>query len=110
MNNQKRFLDELNDNRIFRLIFENLYEGAIITDNKGYILFFNKPYGEFLGVEPREQIGKHCTEIFENSRMHIVGKTGKPEINHIVKIKGQNMVVQRIPIVQGENIIAVFGQ
>jgi PAS domain S-box-containing protein len=105
-----RIVNDLNENRLFRLIFENLYEGAIITDNKGYILFFNKPYGEFLGVDPQEQIGKHCTEIFENSRMHIVGKTGEAEVNHIVKIKGQNMVVQRIPIEQEGKIVAVFGQ
>ncbi len=110
MDNQEIFIDELNENRLFRLVFENLYEGAIITDDKGYILFFNKPYGQFLGVDPQEQIGKHCTEIFENSRMHVVGKTGKPEINHIVKIKGQNMVVQRIPIEQDGKIVAVFGQ
>ena len=28
--------------------------------------------GEFLGVDPEAQVGKHCLELIENSRMHIV--------------------------------------
>jgi transcriptional regulator with PAS, ATPase and Fis domain len=42
--------------------------------------------------------------------MHIVAKTGKPEINRAHQIKGQSMVVQRIPIKKDGKIIAVFGQ
>jgi transcriptional regulator with PAS, ATPase and Fis domain len=42
--------------------------------------------------------------------MHIVAKTGIPEINHSHQIMGQNMVVQRIPIKKNGSVIAVFGQ
>jgi len=42
--------------------------------------------------------------------MHIVAETGKAEINQTQRIKGQNMVVQRIPIKKGGRVIAVFGQ
>jgi transcriptional regulator with PAS, ATPase and Fis domain len=42
--------------------------------------------------------------------MHIVAQTGKAEINQTQWIKGQNMVVQRIPIWQDGKVIAVFGQ
>jgi len=42
--------------------------------------------------------------------MHIVARTGKAEINQSQLIKGQNMVVQRIPIQQDGRVIAVFGQ
>jgi sensor histidine kinase regulating citrate/malate metabolism len=42
--------------------------------------------------------------------MHIVAQTGEAEINHSHKIKGQNMVVQRIPIKKNNKVIAVFGQ
>ena len=40
----------------------------------------------------------------------MVAKTGKPEINQSHYIKGQNMVVQRIPIKKDGKVIAVFGQ
>jgi len=95
---------------MYQLVFDSIYNGAIVTDPDGYVTHFNKPYGRFLGVDPEAQIGKHCTEAVENSRMHIVAQTGEAEINHSHKIKGQNMVVQRIPIKKNNKVIAVFGQ
>jgi PAS domain S-box-containing protein len=95
---------------LYRLIFESIYNGAMVTDAEGRITHFNAPYGQFLGVDPQAQIGRHCTESVENSRMHIVARTGKAEINQSQLIQGQKMVVQRIPIKQGGNVIAVFGQ
>ena len=95
---------------MYRLIFESIYNGALVTDANGIITHFNRPYGHFLGLNPKEQIGRHCKKAIENSRMHIVAKTGKPEINHSHSILGQKMVVQRIPIKRDGKVIAVFGQ
>jgi len=95
---------------MFELITDNIYNGIMVTDADGYITHFNKPYGQFLGIDPAEQIGKHCTAVVENTRMHIVAQTGKPEINQSQRIGGQNMVVQRIPIWKDGKVIAVFGQ
>jgi PAS domain S-box-containing protein len=95
---------------LLELILDNIYNGVIVTDADGYVIYFNKPYGMFLGIDPAEQIGKHATKVVENTRMHIVAKTGEAEINKAHKIKGQNMVVQRIPIKQDGKVVAVFGQ
>ncbi|UCF95705.1 MAG: PAS domain-containing protein, partial [Desulfobacterales bacterium] len=95
---------------MYQLIFDSIYNGAIVTDPDGCITHFNKPYGQFLGIKPEDQIGKHCTEAVENSRMHIVAQTGKSEINQSHLIRGQNMVVQRIPIKKDGKVIAVLGQ
>lgn len=94
----------------FNLIFDSIRDGALVTDQDGIITHFNRLYGKFLGIEPNSAIGKHCTEVVENTRMHIVAKTGKPEINRAQKIKGQEMVVQRIPIRKDGRIAAVYGQ
>ena len=95
---------------IYRLIFDSIHNGSMVTNADGYVTHFNEPYGDFLGLDPAAQIGKHCTEVVENSRMHIVAQTGVPEINHSHLIKGQKMVVQRIPIKKDGKVIAVFGQ
>ena len=95
---------------MYELILDSIYNGIMVTDAEGYITHFNKPYGQFLELDPEEQIGRHCTEVIENTRMHIVAQTGKAEINQTQWIKGQNMVVQRIPIWQDGKVIAVFGQ
>jgi len=110
----KRIHRELEKTReqleMYKLIFDSIYNGIMVTDVEGYITHFNKPYGKFLGMNPKAQIGKHCVEVVENTRMHITAKTGKPEINQVQWIKGQNMVVQRIPIKKEGKVIAVFGQ
>ena len=95
---------------MFQLITDSIYNGIMVTDADGYITHFNRPYGQFLGIDPEEQIGKHCTDVVENTRMHIVAQTGIPEINQSQRISGQNMVVQRIPIRKDGKVIAVFGQ
>ncbi len=94
----------------YKLIFDSIHNGVMVTDADGYVTHFNKPYGQFLGLKPADQIGKHCTEVVENTRMHLVAKTGKAEINQSHFINGQNMVVQRIPIWKDGKVIAVFGQ
>lgn len=92
------------------LIFDHIQNGALVTDAEGYILYFNRPYAEFLGVEAKGAIGKHVTDILASSRMHIVAKTGKAELNEIFTAKGRDMVVQRIPIFEDGKVVAVFGQ
>lgn len=95
---------------MYSLILDSIHNGVMVTDREGYITHFNKPYGRFLYLEPEAQIGKHCTEVVENSRLHIVAETGKPEINHTHRIRGRDMLVQRIPIKKDGQVIAVFGQ
>jgi len=95
---------------MYHLIFNHIYSGAMVTDAQGCVTHFNQPYGRFLGVEPARQIGRHATEVVENTRMHKVAASGEPEINVAHRIMGQDMVVQRIPIKKNGEVIAVFGQ
>ncbi len=103
----QEILDQL---EMYKLILESIYNGILVADADGYVTHFNKPYGQFLGVDPDAQIGKHVTDVIENTRMHIVAETGEPEICWSHRIKGQNMVVQRIPIKKDGKVIAVFAK
>lgn len=80
----------------------------VVTDQDGKILLLNRSYREFLGVR-EDVIGRPVTEVIENTRMHIVGKEGVPEIAAIQQIKGQSMIAHRIPIVDDGKVIAVLG-
>lgn len=95
---------------MYRLIFDNLYGGSVIVNRKGEIIHLSRTYGEYLGISPEQAIGKHCTEVIENSRLHIVAKTGKAEIAKQFFIKGKNMITHRIPIYQNGKVVAVLGQ
>jgi PAS domain S-box-containing protein len=94
---------------LFHLLFDNIYNGAMVTDANGIVTHLNRPYAQFLGLDAGDSIGKHCTDVVENTRMHIVARTGEPEINQTQTIRGQNIVVHRIPIKKSGKVIAVFG-
>ena len=86
------------------------YEGLIITDPGGRILKANQAYADFLGLRLDEMIGRHVTEVVENTRMHVVGRTGVAEIAHVQRIRGHEMICSRIPISEGGKLVAVVGK
>ena len=86
------------------------YEGIIISDADGYILKTNEAYARFLGMRQADMIGRHVTEVVENTRMHIVAKTGVPEIAQLQKIRGHEMICHRIPIFERGKVVAVVGK
>ena len=96
--------------KLANLIFDHIENGALVTDKEGYILYFNRPYARFLGIEAEQVIGKHVSEVLEGSRMHIVAKSGKAELNQLFTSRGRDMVVQRIPIFEDGKVVAAFGQ
>lgn len=96
--------------QLYEGVLNNILSGVLITDPDGYVIFFSDTYGKFLGMDPKAQIGKHTTDVIENTRMHIVARTGVPEINHPHQIMGRNQIVQRIPIYINGKLAAVFGQ
>lgn len=86
---------------------EKAYEGLIIVDQDGRIIKFK--YERLLDVKEDEVIGRHVTEVIENTRLHIVLKTGQPEIGDIQTIKGHNVVTSRIPIIRDGLIVGAVG-
>lgn len=91
-------------------ILDNAYEGIVVVDANGFITMLNKPYAEFLGVKPEDAVGKHVTEVIENTRMHIVVKTGVAEVGHVQRIRGHNTVVMRVPIFKDGKVIGAVGK
>ncbi|PFN04232.1 sigma 54-interacting transcriptional regulator [Bacillus cereus] len=90
----------------------NLLSECIIGVNEqGIINFFSGAYAQFLGIDdPKEAIGKHCTEVVENTRMHVIVKTGQVEIGHIQRVNSQNVIANRIPIMKDGKVIGAIGK
>jgi PAS domain S-box-containing protein len=95
---------------MYKLIFNSIHHGCEVIDKKGYYTHFNESYQKFFGLDPLAQIGKHCTDVWEHTRMHIVAETGIAEINQTQKMAGKEILVHRIPIRKHGEVIAVFGQ
>jgi PAS domain S-box-containing protein len=98
------------ERKMLEVALDNAYEGLIITDVQGCVLRVNEAYATFLGKTIEELVGRHVTEVVENTRMHIVAQTGKPEIAQIQKINGHEMICHRIPIFDQGKVVAVIGK
>ncbi|WP_226085532.1 sigma-54 interaction domain-containing protein [Mesobacillus sp. S13] len=94
---------------IIETIVENAFEWLVVVDREGRIIYINHNYCEFLEVNREETIGKHVTQVIENTRMHIVAQTGKEELADLQFIKGNYMIANRVPIIKNGEVIAAFG-
>lgn len=94
----------------FKEIMESLYDGIVMVDEEGYITMITQNYCNFLGVKMEEAVGKHITEIIENTRMHIVAKTGHAEIGSIQKVNDREIVVTRLPIYRDGKVVGSIGK
>ena len=99
-----------NEMSILKMILELAYDGILVVDAEGYITMISNAYKKFLGIEGDEVIGKHVTEVIENTRMHIVAQTGIPEINDFQEIRGGHMVATRMPYYVDGKIAGAIGK
>lgn len=91
-------------------IVNSIFDGIVVVDKNGYIIMMNDAYGEFLQTDPKKAVGRHITDVIENTRMHIVAQTGKAEICDMQKIGEHNTVVTRIPIVKDGEVTGAVGK
>ncbi|MDM5189243.1 sigma 54-interacting transcriptional regulator [Bacillus sp. DX4.1] len=90
----------------------NLLSECILgVDEKGNINFLSRSYANLLGIDNLDSaIGKHCTEVVENTRMHIVTQTGEAEVGHIQRVGDRNVIATRIPIMKEGRTIGAVGK
>lgn len=114
MTELKNVIEELTNVRRYKetleTIIDNDYDCIVVVDTDGIITMLNKAYEEFLGITRSQAIGKHVTEVIENTRMHIVAKTGVPEMAELQKIRGREMICNRVPIKENGKIVGAMGK
>lgn len=91
-------------------LLDNRYEGITIVDREGIIIFMSPSTERFFGLKGKEGIGKHVTDIFRRSNLHMVARTGKAEIGVTVEVRGQKKIVSRIPLLNKNRIIGAVSK
>jgi transcriptional regulator with PAS, ATPase and Fis domain len=85
-------------------------EMIAVVSKEGLVVELSQAYAEFLGITRKAAIGRHVTDVIDNTRLHIVAVTGVPEIEKIQKIKGHDAVVTRLPITEHDRVIGSFAR
>lgn len=95
--------------RLLDIVFEKTYSGTLIVDHEGYIRYMSRNFCDFLKVERNKVIGEHVTHAIENTRMHLVVKTGKAELAQLQFLRGEYVIANRIPIIEDGKILGAVG-
>jgi len=88
-------------------ILNYAYEGIVLVNSDGKIVKMN--YEKIMGIKEEDALGKPVEDVIENTRMHVVVKTGKEELCDIQRIQGHDMVTNRIPIIRDGKVIGAVG-
>ncbi|WP_324823439.1 sigma-54 interaction domain-containing protein [Sinanaerobacter sp. ZZT-01] len=107
---EKSSFREMNESILLDLMLNATNEAIVVINKNGIIEILSDAYADYLKIRKEDAIGKHVCDVIENTRLHIVLKTRKPEIAQMQHINGQNMIATRMPIMKGGKIIGVFGR
>lgn len=101
---------EMEASSLLKTIMEATNDCIVYVNKEGYIEMLSNAYAEFLNVDRDESIGKHVTEVIENTRMHEVAKLGIEEIAQVQEINGRKMIATRIPVYVNGRIVGAVGK
>ena len=93
---------------ILTTIFNTVDECVVVVDKNGIITMMSNGYKEFINCENPE--GKHVTEVIENTKLHIVARTGEKEFGEIQEANGHKMISMRVPIKKDGKIVGAIGK
>jgi two-component system, CitB family, sensor kinase len=109
----KRILFGLEPEEIARLFeernttLESIREGVLSIDAEGRITTFNKTALITLGVQDGRIRGRSVRDIFPQSDLWKVLETGQVELDREIDINGQQLIVNRLPIIVNDQVTGV---
>lgn len=97
-------------NQTLRTVLDIGYDAMVVVDEKSAVALVNRTFLDFMRLEESAVMFKPISDVLENSRLHVVVKTGIPELNDIQFIEGKPYVVSRLPIVRDGQVIGAVGK
>ncbi|QIB68960.1 PAS domain-containing protein [Aminipila butyrica] len=90
-------------------ILESFYSFVVI-DEKGVIVYINKNYTSYLGVDQKQAIGQHISKVIPGTKLNLTLKTGIEEFGALftlydhTKQEEVTLICNRIPIKENGRI------
>ncbi|MBZ9685322.1 sigma 54-interacting transcriptional regulator [Clostridium estertheticum] len=93
---------------ILNTIINTVNECVVVVDKNGIITMMSNAYKELINCENPE--GKHVTQVIENTKLHIVAKTGEKQFGELQEANGHKMISMRVPIKEDGKVIGAIGK
>ncbi len=91
-------------------VLDHSYEGIVVVDQDGKILSLNKSYARHVHVNEKDAIGKPLNIINSNSKLYDTLETGRIDIGVEHAVGNEELIVMRIPIFKGNEIVGAVGK
>jgi len=88
-----------------RRILDSLYDGALIVDLDGTVVYVNPAYTRITAVPPDAILGRPLEEVRPGSHLPQVVKTGKMELAVRRQVGSSEYMVNMVPIIEDGRIL-----
>ncbi|SFJ29785.1 sigma 54-interacting transcriptional regulator [Thermoflavimicrobium dichotomicum] len=80
-------------------IINSTHDGMVAVNQYGQITLFNRAAERLLGMKAKDVLGKDVSKAVPYTRLDVVLKSGKPELNQKQEISGERAIVtNRVPV------------
>jgi len=90
----------------YQKILDSMLEGVIMIDENARVLFINNAARKILRLPHHNYIGKNVVDTIPNTRLHLVLRTGKAELDRIQNAGNVKIVTSRVPLFDENGKIA----
>ncbi|MBZ9621934.1 sigma 54-interacting transcriptional regulator [Clostridium sp. FP2] len=93
---------------ILNTIINTVNECVVVVNKNGIITMMSNAYKELINCKSPE--GKHVTQVIENTKLHIVAKTGEKQFGELQEANGHKMISMRVPIKEHGKVVGAIGK
>ncbi|MFH1032872.1 MAG: sigma 54-interacting transcriptional regulator [Pseudomonadota bacterium] len=83
---------------LLRALLDNPYDSNILVDKGGVVRFLSSHSEDMYGKTHAEVLGRHVHDLNPESQLPRVLKSGRAEIGRLLRIRGKERLVARLPL------------
>ena len=91
-------------------LISNEYEGVVVIDIEGRIVFVDKMTEKNFGFDPGQAKGQMFSDLFPDGLLVEVAKTGIPQVGGVQEVNGVKKIVTRLPLFRDGRLIGAIGK
>ncbi|OAT81070.1 sigma-54 interaction domain-containing protein [Desulfotomaculum copahuensis] len=79
-------------------ILDSIHEGLLAVDAAGRVTLFNRAARRLMGLSAARVLGRPVAEVIPNTRLHLVLKSGRAELDRTQQVGNITILTNRVPL------------